>query len=245
MAWSETARRAFFVKRYGEEEGEERFQQWMDAKDQEPLQRQEGDVVPKPKPRAKPKSKAARTVLDEDKVAEVLAVGIAGTDKAVAIYVYPPWQEEQLTNEEIGRLARASAAEIVNSETLSRWFVAVMEFTSKGGAHTKFAIALAYIAYPRMVRRGMLPDFLGAVPDAAGMEGWGAHGDNRPDGVGEVDPDVPLAGYTDPLDSVEEQGGFDEVPELTPVAHSRRNGRSTANEDHLATALREAIEGVQ
>jgi hypothetical protein len=245
MAWSENARRAFYVTRYGEEEGEERFQAWM-LEHEGDAQRQEGDVTPKPKPRAKPKSKAAKIVLDEDKVAGVLSVGIAGADNAVAKFIYPPWSEEQLTDEEIGRLARASAAEIVNSETLSKWFVSVMEFTSKGGAHTKFAIAIAYIMYPRMVRRGMLPDFLGAMPDGApDMEGGGAHGDYRPDGFGEVHLDVKVVGDPDPLRGAEVEGGFDEVPEEPTYAHGRRNGRPKANEDHLEAALREAIAGVQ
>jgi hypothetical protein len=248
MAWSETARRAFYTKKYGEEEGEARFQEWMDRQDAGESPRQEGDLNPKPKAksRAKPSGLGRKPpYLDPDRVSPVVGIGIAGLDKGIANFLYPPWKEDQLTDEEIGRLARASADEIVNSETLSKWFLAVMEFQSKGGAHTRFAIAIAYIIYPRMVRHGMIPDFLGQMPDAADVAGGGAHGDHWPDGQWEVPVDEPLAGDADAFRGAEEQGGFDQVPEEPTYTHGRRNGRSKANEDHLETALREAIAGVQ
>lgn len=240
MAWSEAARRAFYVTRYGEEEGEEKFQQWaLEHESDPPKEKAE------PKARAKPRSRKAAK-LDHDPTAQAVAIGIATADKIVAQFLYPPWKEESLSDEEIGRLAHATADEIIQSETLTKWFIQVTEFASKGGAHTRFAIAIAYIMYPRMVRRGMLPDFLGQVPaDVAGMEGWGAHGDHRPDGFGEVDPDVPLAGDAGPLHSVEEQGGLDEISEVPPRPKRERNGRHAADENSLEAAVREAIAGVQ
>ncbi len=242
MPWSESARRAFYVTKYGEEEGEERFQAWMLEHEQD-AQRQDSDATtpPKAKPRAKSRGKQK---LDHDPVAQQVAVGIATLDNAVAKFVYPPWTEEQLSNEEIGRLANATADEIINSETLTRWFIQVTEFAQKGGAHTKFAIAIAYIMYPRMVRRGMIPDFLGAA-DVADVEGRGAHGDHRSDGFGEVDLNEQVAPDPGPLRGAEIEGGFDQVPQHPTGAHGRRNGRSQANEDHLEAAVREALSGVQ
>jgi hypothetical protein len=242
VAWSENARRAFFVKRYGEELGEEKFQEWMDAQNAAPT-RQEGDAAAKPK--AKPRSRK-HPKLEHDSTAQVVAAGIATADRVVANFLYPPWRTEQLSDEEIGRLAHATADEILQSETLTRWFIQVMEFAGKGGAHTKFAIAVAYIMYPRMVRRGMIPDFLGQVAtDATDVEGGGAHGDHWADGFGEVHPDVPLAGDPNAFRGPEEQGGFDQVPENTPHPKRGRNGRSATDEDHLEAALREAGAGVQ
>jgi hypothetical protein len=242
MAWSESARRAYYVAKYGDEEGEERFQAWMLQHDNETPKDQDA-----PKAKARPRSRAKQK-LDHDPTAQAVAIGIATADKIVAQFLYPPWREEQLTDEEIGRLAHATADEIIQSETLTRWFLSVTEFASKGGAHTRFAIAVAYIMYPRMVARGMLPDFLGQmVPSdaAADMEGRGAHGDHRPDRFGQVDPDVPMAGDEGPLRRPEVEGGFDEVPEVTPLPHGRSNGRHTPDEDRLEAAVREAIAGVQ
>jgi hypothetical protein len=240
MAWGEAARRAFYVKKHGEELGEEKFQEWMlEHENDAPKDR---DAKPKPKPR----TRAKQPKLDHDPTAQAVAVGIATADRIVAQFLYPPWAEEQLSAEEIGRLSQATADEIIQSETLTKWFLQVTEFAQKGGAHTRFAIAIAYIMYPRMVKRGMLPDFLGRMgpADAAGMEGWGTHGDHRPDGFGEVDPDVPMAGDEEPLHSVEVEGGLDEVPAEPTYQNGRKHGRHPADEDRLAAALREAIAGV-
>src|ERR1700681_814404 len=144
MPWSESARRAFYVTKYGDEEGEEKFQEWMLSHDNE-TPRQEGEAAAKPRAKSRSKKPAK---LDHNPTAQAVAVGIATADKLVAQFLYPPWREEQLTDEEIGRLAHATADEIIQSETLTRWFIQVTEFASKGGAHTKFAIAIAYIAYP-------------------------------------------------------------------------------------------------
>lgn len=242
MAWSESARRAFYVTRYGEEEGEERFQQWALEHEQDPPK----DTADKPKAKPRASSKKAAK-LEHNPTAQAVAIGIATADKIVAQFLYPPWAEEQLTDEEIGRLAHATADEIIQSETLTKWFIQVTEFASKGGAHTRFAIAIAYIMYPRMVKRGMLPDFLGQMvqPDAAGMEGWGAHGDHRPDGEWEVHPDGEVVADAGPLRGAEEQGGLDEVSEVPPGPKRSRNGRHAADEDRLEAAVREAIAGVQ
>src|ERR1700730_4776792 len=143
MAWSESARRAYYVTKYGDEEGEERFQAWMLEHDNETPKDQDA-----PKPKARPRSRAKQK-LDHDPTAQPVAIGIATADKIVAQFLYPPWREEQLTDEEIGRLAHATADEIIQSETLTKLVLSVTEFASKGGAHTRFAIAVAYIMYPR------------------------------------------------------------------------------------------------
>jgi hypothetical protein len=244
MPWSETARRAFYVNRYGEEKGEEKFQQWADAQDLGEQPRQDGSVAPEPK--RKPAARRGKRKLDADTAYNGMAIAIATADKALANFLYPPWKEEQLTNEEIGRLARATGDEILQSETLTRWFLSAMEVTSKGGPHARLAIALAYIAYPRMVRRGVLPDFLPDLVryEPADVAGGGAHGDPGADGFGEVPADEPLAGYAEPLGSVEEQGGLGEVPERPAHTNGRAHGRSTTDEGDFAPAIREAMAGI-
>lgn len=155
-----------------------------------------------------------------------------------ATWFSPAWQQERLTQEEIGRLAQATGDEVLNSKQLTAWLMRA----SKSGVHVKLALVVASIAIPRMVNHGMLPAQVAA--DAADVAGGGAYGDHWTDGLGQVDPDEPLAGYQEPLHSVEEQGGFGPVPERETVTHSRRNGRSTDLEDNLAAAIREAGEGV-
>jgi hypothetical protein len=234
MAWTESARRAFYTKRYGEEEGELKFQDWMDRQDQGEQPRQEGSVAPdRPAPRAGSRAKP--------KPADVYAAmgtAIYALDTC-ATWVSPTWTQERLTQEEIGRLAQATGDEVLNSKQLTAWLMRA----SKSGVHVKLALVVASIAIPRMVNHGMLPAQVAA--DAADVAGRGAYGDRGPDRQWEVDIDVPMAEYPEPLRPVEEQGGFDQVPAVPTSAHGRRNGRSPADEDHLAAAVREASAGVQ
>lgn len=234
MAWSETARRAFYTRKYGEEEGEERFQSWMDAKDQGASPRQDGSVAPD-----RPKSSGSRggAKPKPNDVYTAMATAIYGVDTAATWFI-PTWKDERLTDDEIGRLARATGDEVLNSKQLTAWLMKA----SKSGVHVKLALAVASIAIPRMVNHGMLPAQVAA--DAADVASGGAHGDHWPDGLGQIYPDEPVAGYEEPLGGPQEQSGFDQVPPESLVAHGRRNGRSTAAEDNLATAIREASERV-
>ena len=245
MSWTEAGRRTFYVNRYGEEDGERRFQVWMDRHDLDQVQpRQDGSVAPDPK--RKPTTRRGKRKLDADTAYNGMAFAIAGIDKALANFLYPPWKEEQLTNEEIGRLARATGDEILNSETLTKWFLQAMEVGTKGGPHVRLLLALAMIAYRRMVRRGMVPDFLPDLAryEPADVEGGGAYGDPGADGFGEVPADESLAGYAEPLGSVEEQGGLGEVPERPAHTNGRAHGRSPADARDFAPAIREAMAGV-
>lgn len=233
MAWSEAARHAFYTKRYGEEEGERRFEEWMDRQDAGESPRQDGDVNEKPKPRP-----ALRGKPKPADVYAAMGTAIYALDTG-ATWIYPSWAAERLTQEEIGRLAQATGDEVLNSKQLTAWLMRA----SKSGVHVKLALVVASIAIPRMVNHGMLPS--GMEADAADLAGRGAHGDHWPDGFGEVDLDVEMAGDPDAFRSAEVEGGLDEVPEQPTYTHGRRNGRSKANEDHLEAALREAIAGVQ
>jgi hypothetical protein len=230
MAWTEEARRAFYVKRYGEELGEEKFQTWLDKQDQGELPRQEGDVTSKPKPPVRGKPRPAD-------VYAAMGTAIYALDTA-ATWFSPAWQQERLTQEEIGRLAQATGDEVLNSKQLTAWLMRA----SKSGVHVKLALVVASIAIPRMVNHGMLPPQVAG--DAADLAGRGAHGDHWADGLGEVDPDEQVAQYPEPFRGVEEQGGFGPVPDSEAVPHGRRNGRSAQLEDHLEAALREADAGV-
>jgi len=230
MAWSETARRAFYTRKYGEEEGERRFEEWMDRSESgQEGPRQEGSVQPKPSPRGKPKPAD---------VYAACATAIYAVDTGATWFI-PSWAQERLTAEEIGRLAQATGDEVLNSKQLTAWLMRA----SKSGVHVKLALVLASIAIPRMVNHGMLPAQVAA--DAADVASRGAHGDRWDDGLGEVPADEPMAGYADPLRGPEVEGGYDEVPEEPTYENGRRNGRHPSNEDRLATSLREAIAGVQ
>src|SRR5580692_386920 len=118
MAWSETARHAFYTRRYGEEEGERRFEEWMDKADQESVApRQDGSVAPE-RPRS---SGGGRT--SKPKPADVyaaMATAIYALDTGTT-WIYPRWAEERLTQEEIGRLAQATGDEVLNSKQLTAW----------------------------------------------------------------------------------------------------------------------------
>lgn len=233
MAWSETARRAFYVKRYGEEEGETKFQEWMDAQDLGEQPRQDGTVAP---------DRPARTSSRGTKpkpadVYQAMATAIYGVDTAATWFI-PTWKDERLSDDEIGRLARATGDEVLNSKQLTAWLTRA----SKSGVHVKLAMVLASIAIPRMVNHGMLPAAVAA--DAADVAGRGAYGDPGADGFGEIPADEPLAGYAEPLGGVEEQGGFGEVPQGTAHANGRAHGRSQGQSRDFAPAVREAIAGV-
>jgi hypothetical protein len=235
MAWSENARHAFYTRRFGEEEGERRFEEWMDRQDQGASPRQDGSVAPdRPAPRGGGRSAKPKPA----DVYAAMGTAIYALDTG-ATWFSPTWAAERLTQEEIGRLAQATGDEVLNSKQLTAWLMRA----SKSGVHVKLALVVASIAIPRMVNHGMLPAQV--ATDAADVAGRGAHGDYWPDGLGEVDPDEQVAGDPDALRGAEEQGGLDAVPEEPTYAHGRRNGRSKANEDHLEAALREAIAGVQ
>lgn len=232
MAWSETARHAFYTKKYGDELGEEKFTEWMDRQDLGESPRQDGDVNEKPKGRTPVRGKPRPA-----DVYAAMGTAIYALDTG-ATWIYPTWAEERLTQEEIGRLAQATGDEVLNSKQLTAW----MMRASKTGVHVKLALVVASIAIPRMARHGMLPQQVAA--DAADVAGGGAHGDHWPDGLGEVDFDEQVARDEESLRSPEEQGGLDQVPQQPTYQNGRRYGRSTAAEDNLATAIREAGEGV-
>lgn len=230
MAWGEAARRAFYVRKHGEEEGEERFQQWMLEHEGEAI-RQDGDVSPKPRARPAGKPRPAD-------VYAAMATAIYALDTC-ATWVSPTWVQERLTQEEIGRLAQATGDEVLNSKQLTAWLMRA----SKSGVHVKLALVVASIAIPRMKNHGMLPAQVAA--DAADVASGGARSNQWTDGQWEVGADEQAPGYEELVRTPEEQSGFDEVPENTPEPIRGRNGRPTSNEDHLAAALREAVAGVQ
>jgi hypothetical protein len=234
VAWSEAARHAFYTKRYGDELGEEKFQEWMDRQDLGESPRQDGQVAPD---RPAPRSAGGRGKPKPADVYAAMGTAIYALDTG-ATWIFPTWQAERLTQEEIGRLAQATGDEVLNSKQLTAW----MMRASKSGVHVKLALVVASIAIPRMVNHGMLP---GEMADVADMESRRAHGDYRPDGQWEVPVDEPMAGDPDAFRGSEVEGGQYEIPESEAHPIRGRNGRSKANEDHLETALREAIAGVQ
>lgn len=233
MAWSETARRTFYVRKYGEEEGETRFQEWMDRQDLGEQPRQDGSVAPDRTARSS--SRGAKPKPAD--VYSAMATGIYGLDTAATWFI-PTWKDERLSDDEIGRLARATGDEVLNSKQLTAWLMRA----SKSGVHVKLAMVLASIAIPRMVNHGMLP--AAVVADAADMASGRAHGDSWADGFGEVPADEPLAGYEEPLGSVEEQGGLGEVPEGTAHTNGRAHGRPQGQSRDFAPAIREAVSGI-
>ncbi|HEV3129583.1 MAG TPA: hypothetical protein VGY32_11405 [Solirubrobacteraceae bacterium] len=170
----ENARRAYYVKKYGEVEGERRYRKAGAPKpplaEDAPLEQPQGSLLEQlteKRPRRRvPKPSRNELILQ-------VGTGIALLDQAT-MWVYPPWREESLSHEEIGRLADALADEILNSEKLTAW----VQKAAKNSVHMKLGLVIAGIALPRMQRRGMIP--AGMMP--ADANGNSPYPEGAPDG---------------------------------------------------------------
>jgi len=111
----------------------------------------------------------------------------------------------------------------------NKWLVAAMKRAQKTSGWVKLMAALVSVLGPRLVALGIIPirsTWEGRVIGAPDMAGGGAYGGDRPDGGGEVRPDIfsPIAD-TSALRGAEEQGGFGEVPGSQNGSLSRRDAR--------------------
>lgn len=163
---SEESRLKYYTDKWGEEEGLARYERAAGAPPspdspldaEQPSLRFAGTAEKTPKRRSKKPAKKD--------VVESLAAGIALGDTGLA-WFYPPWREDRLQHEEIGRLADALADEILYSERLTQWIVQAQ----KSSVHIKLAMVCASIALPRMARHGMLPaGMFGAPPSEVGEQ---------------------------------------------------------------------------
>src|SRR4029077_15605623 len=83
----------------------------------------------------------------------------------------PIWEpEDQLTGTEIGALVRAAGDEVLTNRELAIWFTRLGK-AAGNNAHAKLVLVLAQIAYPRLARRGMLPEEFLSVINAIGATG--------------------------------------------------------------------------
>lgn len=83
----------------------------------------------------------------------------------------PMWEpEDQLTGTEIGALVRAAGDEVLTNRELAIWFTRLGK-AAGNNAHAKLAMVLIQIAYPRLARRGMLPEEFLSVINAIGATG--------------------------------------------------------------------------
>jgi hypothetical protein len=162
----EASRRAWFHERYGEEEGETRYQKALQKTPADPpldAEQDGGDLlngVLRKGKAAERMPRRARKRPDKRELMMAVGAGVAAVN-SLAAGVYPPWSDDRLSHEEIGRLSDALVDEILNSERLTHWVLHAKE----QGVHIKLAYALATIALPRMAKHGMIP------PEMVGMVG--------------------------------------------------------------------------
>jgi hypothetical protein len=120
------------------------------------------------KPLAKPASNSP-TPLGKAPVPKITAVPSPKTRKivekvggaiafvnGVAVAYVPAVREDALNPTEIGLLAIAAAEEIQSNKKLLEWYSKIGEGVT--GPHAKMGAAVAFIALPRLARRGILPE---------------------------------------------------------------------------------------
>jgi len=250
-AWTEAGRRAYYRKKYGEEEGETRYQQWVDERERnESVEPQTGRIVSEKAPTRRTKKPNPKEIQSG------VALLIASVDIGAANTV-PSWgrvsrlsgSEELLTRyfgevfggkdtPEVDRLAEA-ITQVVKE---NRWIAQLFETARKSGGWLKLAAVLSSIMIPRMIQAGLIPNPFGAMSDAApNMEGGGAYGPRGDDGFGQVTPDEPSPPDPAAFRGPEEQGGFGPVPGSEAQPHGRRHGRSAQPPSGDPAEVREAV----
>lgn len=194
MTWGDLARRNFYIDRYGEEDGQRRYDEWIAKKGisaetaTEPKQ-QEGSIYveePNPKPKrtrtATTRSRAKKAEpLEFDDAKAVISVIIAGGDK-LGEMVSPTWAKvprltggdeiiarylDALTNSdqpEVDRLASALAEAYGENQWLAKVFRAAQKYGTKTAPFVKLAAACLSIFLPRLLALGLIPNPFGEVP---------------------------------------------------------------------------------
>jgi hypothetical protein len=180
----EESRLAYFVKKYGEDDGRRRYDDLVAKESGDPMPLQGSPNTGERAPRRRSRKPNPQEVY----TATASAIYMLDTG---ACWLLPVWQEDRLTAEEIGRLGVALGDEILSSEYL----ISLLTKAQKNSVHIKLAYTLASIALPRMVKHGMIPAALAAQvgendaeTDAASVpvESGSAHGDRGDDGLGEI-----------------------------------------------------------
>lgn len=169
---NEEERRSWYHQKYGDLDGEKRYRKAAGI----PLPKSAlpdpsvggGSILDKIQEKA-PKRRVPKPSKTE--VVQAVGTAVAATDQ-IGQWFYPPWREDHLSFEEIGRLADALADEILSSEKLTKWLVKAQS----SSVHVKLAMVCASIALPRMQKHGMVPSMAGAAPP-------GPNGSAPPEGV--------------------------------------------------------------
>lgn len=197
----EAERRAYYHDKYGDFDGEKRYRAARTRRKQGPPPAAEADA-PIDQPQGslldqlqekQPKRRQAKPTKTQLTLTVANGIALANTLAGMA---YPPWREDALNFEEIGRLADALADEILHSEKLTAW---VMKAT-KNSVHVKLGLVVAGIALPRMQRRGMIP--AGMMPESPGPNGHGP----LPEGALGSQEEGPLPAYTPEADMYARMG---------------------------------------
>lgn len=223
----EESRLAFYVNKYGEEEGRRRYEEAV-AKDtpSDPMADQQGSILGSGErtPRRRGRKPNPREVY----TAVASAVYMADTG---ACFLFPAWVEDRLTQQEIGALGQALGDEIMSSEYLTRMLMKAQT----NSVHVKLAYTVAMIAIPRMAKHGMIPAGFIVTEDTSAetdttpvpMEAGAAHGDRGDDGIGQVNTGEQDTGNTEIPSGAEEQSGRRDVPWSTERILRFNNGRPT------------------
>jgi len=237
VAWTEEARRALYVRRYGEDAGAEKFEEWQakaESRD-EPLQQAGSNVAGERAPKRTPRKSSK---VDKEAMATGIAALIAVSDVGLA-ELSPKWasvprltgSEELLQKlvadtfgggNEIERLA-AAIADVVHG---NEWLTSVLASAKKSSGSLKLLAVIGAILVPRLIAAGIIPSPFGGPADVpADVESGGTHGDRGDDGLGQVGPDVAPVADTTPLHSVEVQSGFGTLPGSAASLNGRRDAR--------------------
>ena len=243
-SWSHEARRAYWIKRLGEEKGEERFQKFLEKESSKRAEPVRADFQPQSAelPPARGESEPAGPKgRKKQKVTALLGVSLAVTDKTVAV-VDPRWEPYQATPQEIGAIADALADEILRSNKLTQWILKA----EKNSTHLKLFWVLSQYAYPRLVMSGKMPQGLFGgetipTPEAAvPMESGAAYGAGGTDREREIDFSLGTAGNTSLRSDSQVQGGLGEVPQYDIDAGLYEDGRPQGEPAGFEPAVFEA-----
>jgi hypothetical protein len=166
---SDEDRQQYYIDKYGEEEGWQRFQASLAkqgrAMPDEAMDSPQASILHERAPRRASPSAGNRKPSKKE-VTSAVGAGIALANKGL-VFLWPPWVEDMLNPMEVGLLADALADEILSSRQLTKLLVSA----ASNSVHMKLAYVCAIIAVPRLQRRGMLPDFgpmMAQVPNANG-----------------------------------------------------------------------------
>lgn len=97
-------------------------------------------------PRGRRKPTEKQIALEVGSILQAIQMGVTS--------IRPDWKEDELSNEEVGLLSKAVAAEILYTPALLQWYGKLEGVSSP---HTRLGAAVFVVSMPRLVKHGILP----------------------------------------------------------------------------------------